>query len=109
MLENILYFVLGTLMSYRLSRIFVDDTIFEPVRERLYVYRNGVVEFSDNRFLAFLGKLLSCHWCIGFYTSIFTVLLFTLVSHSVFVCFSAMFAMSTLVGILSSIVYKLEE
>lgn len=108
MLEYISYFILGTLMSHRLSRIFVDDTIFEPVREIIYVKRNGVTDYSSNPTLAFIGKLLACYWCIGFYTSIFTVGLFILVSPPVFVCISSMFAMSTLVGILSLIIEKLE-
>ena len=57
-----LEFVLVTLGAYRATRFIVADDVTRPIRE--WVSRGD----------ALLGKLISCHWCFGFWVSLWIVL-----------------------------------
>lgn len=52
------------LASYRLSRIAVEDTVFDRPR-------SAIVRWADRRrWTQFIGGILSCTWCGGWWISV---------------------------------------
>jgi hypothetical protein len=63
-----------SLASFRLTRLFVYDKITEGFRSRFFTE----MELDGEIYLkpkGFIGELLSCHWCTGFWC---TVIIFIL-------------------------------
>ena len=55
--------------SFRITRFFVIDTMFEGFRNKIHVFlvnRHGKDEFLARKFF----ELTSCTWCLGFWVSL---------------------------------------
>lgn len=70
--------LLFVLASFRLTRLFVDDTITEWLRAPFLSYKeheneDGIVELhleiKGSGLRAFIGEILSCHWCMGIWST----------------------------------------
>ncbi|WP_100403303.1 DUF1360 domain-containing protein [Bacillus sp. FJAT-42315] len=79
---EILIFILA---SFRLTRLVVFDEITEPLRRPFFIEmmeqtENGETETfivpKEKGVIGFLGRLLSCYWCTGFWVSVFWVLFY---------------------------------
>lgn len=68
----LLFVTLGA--SLRLTRLAATDTITEPIRVTL-------INAAPQRAQPWLWQLVSCPWCIGFWTSSLTTLIAALVWH----------------------------
>lgn len=69
-------FALG-FAAYRGTRLFVFDTITEPLRDKIaerYAYSTGLRE----RVWDFVHSLIQCTYCTGFWVSVVTVLVYRL-------------------------------
>lgn len=78
-LDNWLEFVLFILASFRLTRLIVYDKIMEFLRRPFHrtivdTLPDGTteeyIEIKGTGFQYWIGELLSCHWCIGIWSSI---------------------------------------
>jgi hypothetical protein len=85
-------FVLLTLATYRLTRLFLLDEIFSPLRE--FIWKKFPPHTK-------LGYLFTCFWCFGLWASILVVVLYLLVPTFAYVV-SLVLSISALVGIVSS-------
>ncbi|MFG6115609.1 DUF1360 domain-containing protein [Halobacillus sp. MO56] len=70
--------VLLTLACFRLTRLLVDDTITDWLRAPFHHYIEEIdqegnvetfIEVKGTGIQAFIGELLSCHWCTGIWAS----------------------------------------
>lgn len=58
------------LATFRITHLFVYDEIFEFIRKPFFIEE----EVSDKVYLVpknFIGQLLNCYWCTGFWVSLF--------------------------------------
>lgn len=85
-------FILLSLATYRLTRLFLLDEITEPLRDAIWK------KFPPH---TKLGYLLTCFWCFGFWASILVVVLYLLVPPIAYVV-SLVLSISAVVGIVSS-------
>jgi hypothetical protein len=62
-------FIILTLASFRLTRLFVYDRIFQSLRNPFFdeFEEDGETYLQPN---GFIGELLSCHWCTGFWCAV---------------------------------------
>lgn len=60
--------VVGSLATYRLSKLIIDDAIFNEIREPVISY------LEDNGYNK-LAYLFQCPWCISMYTGVLVSLL----------------------------------
>jgi hypothetical protein len=67
--------IILALATFRMTRLFVYDKITEPLRRPFFdeIEEEGEIYLQPK---GFIGTLLSCHWCTGFWCSIITVILF---------------------------------
>lgn len=89
---TLIHFLLLALGTYRLTRLLVEDTIFEPIRER--IFERYPPECS--RF----GYLFTCYWCMGFWISLLFVLCYILVPTATLIA-SLVLALSAITGLIS--------
>lgn len=73
-------FIFGLLSVWRLTDLFVKDSIFMPLRELLGIRHNIThdpigIDYGDNSIVNFLADLFSCVRCMSVWTSIFIVIL----------------------------------
>lgn len=61
-------FLILILASFRLTRLVVYDEITEFIRRPFFSYRKLSTPFST--LLHWLGGLLNCYWCFGFWASV---------------------------------------
>ncbi|MFD1017885.1 DUF1360 domain-containing protein [Thalassobacillus hwangdonensis] len=70
--------VMFSFASFRLTRLLVDDTIMDWFRSPFHHYveakdENGetewLLEVKGTGLRAFIGELLSCHWCTGIWST----------------------------------------
>lgn len=54
-MEILAQYIILALAVYRISRLIIEDTIFEKIREKIFS------KFSPG---TFFGYLLTCYWCI---------------------------------------------
>lgn len=82
---NLFDFIILVFASYRLTRLIVFDTITDWVRRPFHehidhVLPNGdvetVIQIKGKGFRAFVGELLSCYWCTGFWASLLILCIF---------------------------------
>ncbi len=95
MTPNWLGLVLLGLAAYRTWRLIAEDTIAEPVRQRL-IRREKVSE------------LVSCPWCLGLYVSL-VMYAFWLWQPEWTLAVSVPLAISAFVGTLATVLNKLSE
>ncbi|MDQ0255378.1 hypothetical protein J2S74_002760 [Evansella vedderi] len=77
------HFVLFALAVFRLTHLLIYDTITESIREKFIHYENekasdGTVEtvlvIADKGWRKWIGELLTCHWCLGIWSSAFLLI-----------------------------------
>ena len=77
--------VILVLASYRLTRLIVFDEITSFIRNPFFsvAYQENEdgellenIEFKGGRFRNWIGRLLSCYWCVGIWSSLGIVLLY---------------------------------
>ncbi|MYL32206.1 DUF1360 domain-containing protein [Pontibacillus yanchengensis] len=82
---NWMDFILLVLASYRVTNLLVYDSITEWIRSpfhRIVVKENDsgeqeeFIEIKGKGLQAFIGELLSCHWCTGVWASALVLLTF---------------------------------
>lgn len=78
-------FVILVLASFRLTRLFVFDEITAALREpflRLVKEKDETgravhrVEVKGTGWRRWVGRLLSCYWCVGIWSSLFLLFLY---------------------------------
>jgi hypothetical protein len=90
-MEILAQYIILALAVYRISRLIIEDTIFEKIREKIFS------KFSPG---TFLGYLLTCYWCISMWVATPLVVGYILEpSICIFICLP--FALSAVAGILS--------
>ncbi|MGZ9584748.1 DUF1360 domain-containing protein [Paenibacillus marinisediminis] len=108
-----LTFILLLLASYRLTRLIVFDEITSFIRrpfikEQYVTDESGklmsVMEEKGGWFHTFMGKLLSCYWCMGVWSSVFIVGVYLFVPEIVSIPFTLILAVAGAAGILESFV-----
>lgn len=94
-IDNIsaLHFLVLALMVYRLTRLIVVDTIFEPVRS--WIFSKKPPHSSS------LGYLFTCEWCISLWLALPTMLLYALFPSTVFLI-GCIFALSATAGLITA-------
>lgn len=88
-----LHFVVLALMVYRLTRFFIADTLFEPVRD--WIFSKKPPHTSA------LGYLFTCEWCISLWIALPTMLFYALFPSTTFLV-GCIFALSALAGLLTA-------
>jgi hypothetical protein len=91
-MPDLFQFMLLTLATYRLTRLITTDTIFEPVREKIWSKYPPSTQF---------GYLFTCNWCTGMWTAMMVTILFFFFP-SVTLMVSLVLSISALVGLLAS-------
>ena len=94
-MQQLLPFLAASLVIYRVTRVFVADTIFLPVKDKTVELLEGFP-----RVLGFVDGLWSCYWCLGFWLSLPAAMYLVDGWHDVVVWW---FALSAAVGFLSEI------
>jgi hypothetical protein len=89
---DILTYVILTLAAFRITRFITSDTIFEPIREKIWK------KYPPN---TKLGYLITCSWCSGFWASVFIVMLYLLAQPVAYVV-SLILSISVLVGLVAT-------
>ena len=76
---NLLFFLLLSFATFRLTRLIVSDKITELIRKPFLeeieeVNEKGEIEhfilIKGKGFKGFIGELLSCYWCTGMWCAI---------------------------------------
>jgi len=85
-------FIIYALASYRVTRFFVEDTLFDAPRDAIW-----------SRFPPStpIGYLFTCYWCMGFWVASLFWLGSTIVS-AIATPVAVIFAMSAVVGIVAT-------
>lgn len=86
-------FVILALATFRLTRLITTDTIFDPIREKIWN------KFPPNRIN--IGYLITCDWCTSIWVAPLVVIAYLLAPQVVFVV-SLVLATSAVVGILAA-------
>ena len=70
--------LLLALAIFRITRLIAYDTITEGLRSRFF---EEMEEDSETYLIptGFVGKLISCHWCVGFWVSVIVYLGYVLI------------------------------
>lgn len=85
------FFVLS-FASFRLTRLFLYDLVFDSLRNRLWD------KFPPES--SMLGYLFTCPWCLGFWVSLTVFICYTILpTYTLFA--ASIFALSAVVGLLS--------
>lgn len=101
------------LAVFRLTRLIVFDKIMEPFRSPFFTEKeetdeSGKVEIylipKEKGIMRWMGELISCYWCTGFWVSLFVTFLY--MTHSmfgdVFIFILAVAAIGSLIEVLVS-------
>lgn len=80
-MHNISWFdlVILILASFRFTHLIVYDTVTEFIRKPFFEVSDNEVVFKGTGIRRWIGKLLSCHWCTGFWCSVVVVILYVYV------------------------------
>lgn len=89
---SLLVFVVLALASYRLTRLLVIDTIFEPMRDAIWS------RFAPSHPV---GYLFTCMWCMSIWVSSLLVLCYTIFS-TVTLVFAMIFALSAVASLIAA-------
>ena len=88
-----LHFIVLALMVYRLTRFFIVDTLFEPVRDWIFSRKPAHTSM--------LGYLFTCEWCISLWIALPTMLFYALFPSITFLV-GCIFALSALAGLITA-------
>jgi hypothetical protein len=86
-------FVILALAAFRITRLITTDTIFDPLREKIWN------KFPPNRIN--IGYLITCDWCTSIWVAPIVIFSYVLVPSVVFVV-SLVLATSAVVGFLAA-------
>jgi hypothetical protein len=86
-------FVILALAAFRITRLITTDTIFDPLREKIWN------KFPPNRIN--IGYLITCDWCTSIWVAPIVIFSYLLVPSVVFVV-SLVLATSAVVGFLAA-------
>lgn len=92
-MSDIFLFIIYTLAGWRICRFIIEDTIFEPVRNKIWD------RFPPHRGL---GYLITCYWCSGVYVASALTLGYILVP-SVMSIIATALALAASIGILNKL------
>lgn len=90
---SVLHLVVLALMVYRLTRFFISDTLFEPVRDWIFSKKPPHTSV--------LGYLFTCEWCISLWIALPTVFLYALYPSITFLV-GCIFALSAIAGLITA-------
>lgn len=85
-------FLVLVLATYRLTRLFTTDVIFEGLREKIWK------RFPPN---TKFGYLFTCNWCMSIWSAIILIVLFLTVPLIAYVV-SLVLSISAIVGVVAS-------
>lgn len=91
-------FLILSLASFRLTRFFLADSLFDPIRNRIW----DRFDPATTR----IGYLFTCPWCLGFWISLGLFFCYTIVPLPT-MWVGYVLALSAVVGLLSAFEYKL--
>jgi hypothetical protein len=84
-----------SLAVYRITRLIVTDSIFDPLREKVFK------RFSQQR--SSIGYLLTCTWCMSLWVSLPTVLFYAF-NPSITLLVGCIFALSAVASLITALV-----
>lgn len=87
------HYVILALMVFRITRFFVVDQIFSPVREKIWD------SFPPES--SMLGYFFTCTWCISGWVSLFSVL-FYIFFPSITLFVGCIFSLSAIAGLIAA-------
>jgi hypothetical protein len=90
---DILTLLVLILAAYRVTRFFIEDYLFDKVRNWIWSKRDPSTT---------LGYLFTCYWCMGFWVSSAIVVGYILIPSVMFIV-CLVLALSAAVGILSTL------
>jgi hypothetical protein len=90
-LPDITTLIILALATFRLSRLFTTDTIFEPLREWIWERKNPST---------FLGYLFTCNWCMSIWFASLIGICYTIVP-AVTILPCLILALSAVAGLIS--------
>ncbi|MCR6111357.1 DUF1360 domain-containing protein [Bacillus sp. A301a_S52] len=109
---SILDFIVIGLAVFRLTHLFVYDTIMEPVR-RLFIAEKAVTDESGQTVWTyvskgtgvkkFVGMLLSCHWCFSVWVAA-GLMIGLLLMPGIFMIVSYVFAFAAIAALIEEVV-----
>lgn len=88
---NLIHLLILALATYRISRFLVEDTLFSPVRDRIWA------RFPPES--TFAGYFFTCYWCSSIWAASALVICYILVPWLA-IPVAAVLALSTVVGLL---------
>jgi hypothetical protein len=80
--------------TYRISKLFIEDVIFEKIREKIFT------KFSPET--TKIGYLFTCYWCMSIWIGTLITLGYIL-SSTIIVLVCLPFALSAIAGLLSDV------
>ena len=80
--------------TYRISKLFIEDVIFEKIREKIFT------KFPPETTL--LGYFFTCYWCMSIWIGTIVTLGYIL-SSTVMIIICLPFALSAIAGLLSDV------
>lgn len=92
---SLLELVILSLAVYRVTRLIVQDSILEPVRDRIFR------RFNPQR--SSLGYLLTCTWCMSLWVALPTVLFYAY-NPSITLLVGCIFALSAVASLITALV-----
>jgi hypothetical protein len=92
--------IILALASFRLTRLFIYDKIFEGVRAPFFteIEEDGDVYLVPK---GKIGELLSCHWCTGFWCSVLVGISYWLFDINISILVFAVAGLSSLLQLLT--------
>lgn len=84
--------VILALAVFRLSRLITTDQIFEPLRNRIWRWKDPSTQ---------IGYLLTCNWCMSIWFASLTFICYTIVPTATLL-FCTILALSAIAGIISN-------
>lgn len=90
-MPGLLEFIILALAAYRLTRLFIEDVIFDTPRDA--IWKKFPPESTK------IGYLLTCYWCLGLWVSGLVVVLYLLIPVPTLVV-AAILAISAVVGMI---------
>ncbi|GGF15280.1 sporulation protein YjcA [Halobacillus andaensis] len=85
--------------TFRVTKLIVQDVIFEPLRAPFFtIVQEGTEEWLEPK--GVIGELVSCQWCVGVWASLFVIFL------HLYVPYSELFILILAVAGIQSIIYE---
>ena len=92
LIETPVLLVVLALAAYRITRLLVEDVVFEPVREFIWKRKPVSTKF---------GYLWTCYWCMGTWVSTFWFASWVIAPELV-VVLSLILSISAIIGLISA-------